>query len=778
LTRLFKRFGGKKIFRKRVFVRLLLSYAAILLIPLTIYSLLYARVEEEMVNNSSNAYLGMLEQVKQVVDNQMRELDSMTLQIALNPKLQYLLNMSNESNRQDHYKFIELIRDLDLIRNSKRWAYDFYIHFNSSKQVLSPERKTDAATFFGQIVTSPNDNYRKLIEGALAQYNYKTFYPSLPLLNGATVTNTITYVQSLPIGDKDVKGALVVHIDELRIHELLQTIEKVDQAQIFIVNAKGQLILSTAGQQQLPIRQDELIADGEGASATAEYGNRIISYTTSLENGWKYISVLPKEVVMQSVLEMKKWAFLLLLICLIVGGIVCYAMAHRTYNPIRQVMKTLLTGNTQADSNMVDEFDFIQKTLAGSMTEAGNLREKISRQMPVIQANFLSRLIKGNVEAAAVTEETLAEIGIRFRSDRFAVVLIDIDTAIRNEENMEHEWAFISFIVINLSKDLMKDNGYVLEMERQRLAVLLCLSEKSDENEIAVLIQRLDEILTKRFMMQITWGVSDVVIGLRHIAEAYRQSLMAIDFKIMNNPNSVIYYKDTRGLEQTKYHYPIELEQQLINYAKDGDADRVDGLLEQIYETNFISHPITPEMSKCLFYDMVGTLLKLSNAPQVMNGMQQHGQFDPIKTILDCTTVNEMLLKTKECFFLICKYMKENVTDRSERLYGKARKYMDSFYDNSNFNLVEMAEHLDLTPKYLSSFYKKYSGRNIMDDVALIRINEAKRLLEEQKSLTISQIAQRVGYTNDAALIRVFKKLEGITPGVYRELLNQLNTNA
>ncbi|MNI96595.1 DNA-binding transcriptional regulator AraC [compost metagenome] len=42
----------------------------------------------------------------------------------------------------------------------------------------------------------------------------------------------------------------------------------------------------------------------------------------------------------------------------------------------------------------------------------------------------------------------------------------------------------------------------------------------------------------------------------------------------------------------------------------------------------------------------------------------------------------------------------------------------------------------------------------------------------ENKTLTNLQIAQVVGYMNDLAFIRVFKKIEGVTPGKYRESLS------
>ncbi|MNW22068.1 DNA-binding transcriptional regulator AraC [compost metagenome] len=48
-------------------------------------------------------------------------------------------------------------------------------------------------------------------------------------------------------------------------------------------------------------------------------------------------------------------------------------------------------------------------------------------------------------------------------------------------------------------------------------------------------------------------------------------------------------------------------------------------------------------------------------------------------------------------------------------------------------------------------------------------MKEAKRLLEVP-GMTVLQVAQGVGYSTDIGFIRVFKKIEGITPGKYREM--------
>ncbi|MNW01044.1 HTH-type transcriptional activator Btr [compost metagenome] len=75
-----------------------------------------------------------------------------------------------------------------------------------------------------------------------------------------------------------------------------------------------------------------------------------------------------------------------------------------------------------------------------------------------------------------------------------------------------------------------------------------------------------------------------------------------------------------------------------------------------------------------------------------------------------------------------------------------------------------------MTPQYISAVYKKSSGQNLTDYVAEVRIREAKKLLTHP-SMTIAQVAEKVGYANDIGFIRFFKKYEGITPGAYRSSL-------
>lgn len=121
----------------------------------------------------------------------------------------------------------------------------------------------------------------------------------------------------------------------------------------------------------------------------------------------------------------------------------------------------------------------------------------------------------------------------------------------------------------------------------------------------------------------------------------------------------------------------------------------------------------------------------------------------------------------------------ENITDyrdiqsnRALKMISDIEKYIDAHYMNNNLSNTVIADEFNITGQYLSVLFKKHKGENLQNYIARVRVDYAKELLKNDK-YTVFQVANMVGYSNDIGFIRVFKKLEGITPGKYR----QMNTN-
>lgn len=91
--------------------------------------------------------------------------------------------------------------------------------------------------------------------------------------------------------------------------------------------------------------------------------------------------------------------------------------------------------------------------------------------------------------------------------------------------------------------------------------------------------------------------------------------------------------------------------------------------------------------------------------------------------------------------------------------------------DNERIKIAEIAKEFYMSPNYISIFIKKHAEISIQQYVIQTKMKMAERLLK-QTSLTISQIAQKMNFTDSSHFTKTFKKHKRITPKEFRKLLS------
>lgn len=85
-----------------------------------------------------------------------------------------------------------------------------------------------------------------------------------------------------------------------------------------------------------------------------------------------------------------------------------------------------------------------------------------------------------------------------------------------------------------------------------------------------------------------------------------------------------------------------------------------------------------------------------------------------------------------------------------------------------NIGLPDIAEHLQLSESYTSSFIKQISGHSFSYLLRSIRIDYAKNLLITTDS-NLHAIAKQCGFANEFHFSKVFKETTGLTPSAFRK---------
>ena len=99
----------------------------------------------------------------------------------------------------------------------------------------------------------------------------------------------------------------------------------------------------------------------------------------------------------------------------------------------------------------------------------------------------------------------------------------------------------------------------------------------------------------------------------------------------------------------------------------------------------------------------------------------------------------------------------------------QALSYMDEHYAEK-LTLQTVADHCYVSQWHLSKLLNKHTGKSFYDLLNAVRIREAKLLLTDPK-LRVSDVSERVGYTDPGHFCRTFKKLEGLSANEYRNSL-------
>lgn len=81
-----------------------------------------------------------------------------------------------------------------------------------------------------------------------------------------------------------------------------------------------------------------------------------------------------------------------------------------------------------------------------------------------------------------------------------------------------------------------------------------------------------------------------------------------------------------------------------------------------------------------------------------------------------------------------------------------------------------LAALLGVTPQHLGRLFRRTVGQSPLDYLARLRVRRAQALLADRPDLRVHEVGEAVGYPDPNYFTRVFRRLEGHTPGEFRRL--------
>lgn len=123
------------------------------------------------------------------------------------------------------------------------------------------------------------------------------------------------------------------------------------------------------------------------------------------------------------------------------------------------------------------------------------------------------------------------------------------------------------------------------------------------------------------------------------------------------------------------------------------------------------------------------------------------------------------------CFGTCSSINNTSISDPGQRLDRLIQDWVqnpEKPYLKENLTLPIVAESINVSPRLLSEYLNTILGQNFNTWINSLRIEEVKRLIREGCLDSLTDISYSVGFSDLAAMSRVFKRMEGVTPKEYR----------
>lgn len=298
-------------------------------------------------------------------------------------------------------------------------------------------------------------------------------------------------------------------------------------------------------------------------------------------------------------------------------------------------------------------------------------------------------------------------------------------------------------------------------LENTREMIALFQGDISFEEMEKKLKRRVYLNLSRDDMPVWTFGKADSIEEIRDCADTLRTYYL---YGIVLGYRTILTDEKIRSIKNTEFLYPRQLQNNLQNAVCSGSPEHIRNAAEAFrgHVNNMNCEPVYIQKSYKKILSFLENVCHETN-PEAYRLLQKQ---DLERTVLNGFTLHEL----EQCFekaiqiIMDSKNKKEDIRNYTIK---KAITFIREHY-MENISLDQLAEHLEITPEYLSTLFNKEVGINFSIFLKRFRISQAKRLLKGTDK-KIYEVAAEVGYNDPKYFNRVFKEEIGISPGDYRQ---------
>ncbi len=748
-----------------VFFRWFSSYLLILIIPILLsigiytYSFQSTKAQTNKVNDA------LMEQVKIEIDNHIKEINKLFNWVALDNNVQIASNIQNQFTAKDQLLLYNLVKNLQALNLTDEFITDNFIFFNHTQTVLSINGHMSGELFYHLYYESDDLNLQQFQEFMSA--SHASEIQPIHKVNGQDMLLFVQSTLDSNIGESS--ASIVIAIYENKLQKLLENMKWDDQIGICILDSKNNIISTTQPMELDNTFDYNKLEDGSGFYKNIMGKRYAVSVNSSKNIDWKYISLTPVYLFEKNARSIQLFTIIGLFICVFVGAFFSYVLAKTNYNPLKSLLDIFKKQSDSTLEHNENEYQWLEVQTKKFFKEQADTQHILWNNKKLLKNYYIFKLLEYPYEEKNGLGD-LQKYDINLHSEYHVVVMFSIkeyNSSTDGTEIYEQNHNTLKFIIINMFEEAAGSHFNVETTDVGENVVAIVNLPENNKELLSLLeetIYFVQQKITEYSFFHIIALVGDVQSGMEGIHSSYLAANEAGEYVQLLGRQEIIYYDDIKNA-QRRYVYPIETEQKIINAIKVGDSVAAGKYINQVFEINYSENNISMDIGRCLLFDMMGTIIKGADLGGCADVLEEMDFTRQLSAKLPITEIESRLQKIVDAICShILKQHKENENDK--QLSKKIMDYINENYQNPDLNISQTGLHFNITPAYISALFKEQTGESLLEYINAVKINAAQELLKQGYSIV--EISQMVGFRNSGSLIRVFKKITGVTPGQFK----------
>ncbi|GHH99937.1 response regulator [Neobacillus kokaensis] len=390
-----------------------------------------------------------------------------------------------------------------------------------------------------------------------------------------------------------------------------------------------------------------------------------------------------------------------------------------------------------------------------------------SKELTLLKETFFRDLLFGWIRSHQEYNQRLKDLNIEIPEGQIVCLMFLTEELEIYERYKDEETHLLNHSILNMLNEIISEYkfSYAVSTQTKEFVILHYAGNVDKEeamNHADLVANTIRTALNQYLNISITIGVSESVQRFDEVKQAYRQVNQIVSQCSAFHEGRTVHFEMLNKLYEppNKIDLTSEFKQleTAIKLYEDEDVTKILQQLKQsILHANLLSYDMLRVYCSTIIYHLSSRIEE--NLPSWMENQ--------LLRLNKLTKYSDFIAWFEQ---LELDWSKErNKITKCSRLIITAQRFIRTNYSN-DLTLESIADYLNLSPSYFSNLFKKETGENFIEYLTNIRINQAKILLRTT-DLKIYEVGRNVGYDNEHYFSRVFKKVSGQSPLLYKSQL-------